>query len=308
MILPDLTTEIAGIPLKNPIITASGTFGYGLEFEQLIDLNQLGGIVVKGLSIEPMRGALPPRLHQTPSGMLNAIGLQNVGVSRFISEKLPHLRKYSTAIFANVFGYTLEDYVRVIEVLNTADGLAAYEINVSCPNVTKGGLQYGSDPAATYEVVRAIKVVSRRPVIVKLSPNVTDITVMAQAAEEAGADGISLINTLLGMSIDVESFRPRLGNLTGGLSGPAIKPVAVRMVYQVARAVKIPLIGIGGVRFAEDALEFLLAGARAVQIGTANFLDPQTSIQVIRGLESFCRRKGIQRLREIVGKVEDQKG
>ena len=231
----DLSTEFAGLKLKNPVITASGTFGYGEEFRDLIDLNRLGGLVVKGLSVAPMQGASPPRLHETAAGMLNAIGLQNVGVERFVSEKLPLLRRYDTAIFANVFGHSTEDYVRVVEVLNRAEGLAGYEINISCPNVKKGGIVYGSDPAATHEVVKAIKQVAARPVIVKLSPNVTDIVVIARAAEDAGADALSLINTLLGMSIDTETGSPRLGNLTGGLSGPAIKPVALRMVYQVAR-------------------------------------------------------------------------
>ena len=300
----DLSTEFAGIKLKNPVITASGTFGYGEEFRDLIDLNRLGGLVVKGLSVSPMPGAGPPRLHETASGMLNAIGLQNVGVERFVSEKLPSLRRYDTAIFANVFGQSTEEYVRVVEVLNRAEGLAGYEINISCPNVKKGGIVYGSDPAATYEVVKAIKQVASRPVIVKLSPNVTDIVVIARAAEDAGADALSLINTLLGMSIDAETARPRLGNLTGGLSGPAIKPVALRMVYQVARAVKVPVIGIGGIRTAEDALEFLIAGARAIEIGTANFLDPAAAVKIIDGLNAFCRRKGIQRLETVVGSLK----
>jgi dihydroorotate dehydrogenase (NAD+) catalytic subunit len=299
----DLSTEIAGIKLKNPVITASGTFGYGEEFSELIDLNRLGGLVVKGLSVNAMQGAEPPRLHETPAGMLNAIGLQNVGVERFVSEKLPRLRRYNTAIFANVFGHTTEDYVRVVEVLNRAEGVAGYEINISCPNVKKGGIVYGSDPGATYEVVKAIKLAARRPVIVKLSPNVTDIVAIAKAAENAGADALSLINTLLGMSIDVATAKPRLGNLTGGLSGPAVKPVALRMVYQVARGVKLPVVGIGGIRSAEDALEFLIAGARAIEIGTANFLDPATPIKVIDGLEEFCRRKGIQQLQSLVGSL-----
>ena len=299
----DLSTEVAGIELKNPVIAASGTFGYGEEFSGLIDLNRLGGFVVKGLSIEPMAGAVAPRLHETASGMLNAIGLQNVSARKFVEEKLPRLRKYDTRVFANVFGYSTEDYVRVVEVLNKAEGLAGYEINISCPNVKRGGVVYGTDPIATYEVVRAIKAVASLPVIVKLSPNVTDITVIARAAQDAGADALSLINTLLGMSIDVETRRPRLGNLTGGLSGPAIKPVAVRMVYETVRAVKIPVIGIGGIRTAEDALEYLLVGAKAIEVGTANFLDPEASLKIIRGLTEFCKRKGIERLSSIVGTV-----
>ncbi|MCI0623969.1 MAG: dihydroorotate dehydrogenase [Acidobacteria bacterium] len=300
----DLSTEFAGIRLKNPVITASGTFGYGEEFSQLIDLNRLGGLVVKGLSVSPMQGAAPPRLHETASGMLNAIGLQNVGVERFVSEKLPALKRYDTAIFANVFGQTTEDYVRVVEVLNSAEGLAGYEINISCPNVKKGGIVYGSDPAATHEVVKAIKQVASRPVIVKLSPNVTDIALMARAAQDAGADALSLINTLLGMSVDAETGRPRLGNLTGGLSGPAIKPVALRMVYQVVQAVKIPVIGIGGIRTAEDALEFLMAGAKAVEVGTANFFDPAASVKIIDGLAAFCQRRSIHKLGTIVGSLK----
>jgi len=299
----DLSTEIAGIKLKNPVITASGTFGYGEEYSELIDLNRLGGLVVKGLSVNPMQGAEPPRLHETPAGMLNAIGSQNVGVERFLSEKLPRLKRYDTAVFANVFGQTTEEYVRVVEALNGAEGVAGYEINISCPNVKKGGIIYGSDPGATYEVVKAIKLAARRPVIVKLSPNVTDIVVIAKAAEDAGADALSLINTLLGMSIDIATAKPRLGNLTGGLSGPAVKPVALRMVYQVVRAVKVPVIGIGGIRSWDDALEFLIAGARAIEIGTANFLDPASSIKVIDGLKEFCRRKGIPRLQSLVGSL-----
>ena len=301
----DLSTEVAGIQLKNPVLTASGTFGYGEEFSRLIDLNRLGGFVVKGLSLEPMQGASPPRLHETAAGMLNAIGLQNVGAQRFVEEKLLRLGKYQTRIFANVFGYSTEDYVMVIEILNTAEGLAGCEINISCPNVKKGGIVYGTDPAATHEVVKAIKSVARIPVIVKLSPNVTDITVIAKAAEEAGADALSLINTLLGMSVDVDTQRPRLGNLTGGLSGPAIKPVALRMVYQVVKSVRIPVIGIGGIRTAEDALEYLLVGAKAVEVGTANFLDPAAPIKIIEGLEAYCKRKGILKLSSIIGGLRE---
>jgi dihydroorotate dehydrogenase (NAD+) catalytic subunit len=306
--MPDLSTEVAGIHLNNPVIAASGTFGYGEEFSQLIDLSQLGGFVVKGLSLEPMKGAAAPRLHETASGMLNAIGLQNVGVRRFVEEKLPRLRQYNTRILANVFGTTTEEYVGVVETLNRAAGLAGYEINISCPNVKKGGIIYGTDPGATYEVVKAIKSVAKLPVIVKLSPNVADVTIIAKAAEEAGADALSLINTLLGMSVDLETRRPRLGNLTGGLSGPAIKPVALRMVYQTVRAVRIPVIGIGGISTAEDALEYLLVGAKAVEVGTANFIDPRAPIKIIRGLSAYCLRKGIEKLSSIVGKVEDGNG
>jgi dihydroorotate dehydrogenase (NAD+) catalytic subunit len=265
----------------------------------------LGGLVVKGLSVEPMKGAPPPRLHETPSGMLNAIGLQNIGATKFVAEKLPILRKYQTQIFANVFGYGTEDYVRVVEILNASEGLAGYEINISCPNVKEGGLVYGSDPDATYEIVRAVKNAAKLPIIVKLSPNVTDISIIAKAAEDAGADALSLINTLLGMSIDTDTFKPRLGNLTGGLSGPAVKPIALRMVYEVVRSVKIPVIGIGGICTAEDALEYLLVGAKAVEVGTVNFLDPEAPIKIIKGLTDFCKRKGIQNLSSIIGRAND---
>ena len=300
----DLSTEFAGIQMRNPVIAASGTFGYGEEFSQLIDLNLLGGFVVKGLSVSPLKGAPPPRLHETAAGMLNAIGLQNVGVEKFIAEKLPRLRSYSTKVFANVFGQSTEEYVQVVSRLNSAEGLAGYEINISCPNVKKGGIIYGTDPEATFEVVRAVKAIASRPVIVKLSPNVTDIRVIARAAEDGGADALSLINTLLGMSVDVESRKPRLGNITGGLSGPAVKPVALRMVYEVVRAVKIPVIGIGGIRSAEDALEFLLVGAKAIEVGTANFLDPEATVKIIRGLETYCQRKKIESIAALIGSLQ----
>ena len=299
----DLRTEFAGIRLQNPVMTASGTFGYGEEFSRLVDLNRLGGIVVKGLSIEPMGGAEGPRLHGTALGMLNAVGLQNVGVAEFVSGRLPLLRDYRTRIFANVFGFTTDEYVRVVEVLNQSEGLAGYELNISCPNVKSGGLMYGSDPCATREVVEAVKLRARRPVMVKLSPNVADIGELARAAEDGGADALSLVNTLTGMSVDVESFRPRLGNVTGGLSGPAIKPVALRMVYEVVRTAGIPVVAIGGIRTAEDALEYLIVGARAVQVGTANFVDPQAPLKVIRGLEAYCRRKGFPSIRSVIGRL-----
>ena len=301
----DLRTEFAGIRLKNPVMTASGTFGYGEEFSRLVDLNRLGGIVVKGLSKEPMAGAEGPRLHGAAMGMMNAVGLQNVGVGEFVSAKLPLLRGYRTCVFANVFGFTTEEYVQVVEVLNEAEGLAGYELNISCPNVKSGGLMYGSDPGATREVVEAVKLRARRPVLVKLSPNVTDIRELARAAEDGGADALSLVNTLTGMSVDVESFRPRLGNVTGGLSGPAIKPVALRMVYEVVRAVGIPVVAIGGIRTAEDALEYLIVGAKAVQVGTANFVDPQAPLKVIRGLGDYCRRKGFGSIRSVIGRLRD---
>jgi len=289
--VPRIETEIAGVHFQNPVLTASGTFGYGQEFAHLIDLSQLGGIVVKGISAEPMSGNPPPRIYESESGMLNAIGLQNVGAKKFLEEKLPFLRTLRTRCIVNVFGYSTEDYVRCIEMLNVGEGIDAYELNISCPNTRCGGMVYGSDPRLTEEVVAASKKASRFPLFVKLSPNVTDITVLARAAEAAGADALSLINTFVGMAIDIETKTPRISNVTGGLSGPAIKPVALRMVYQAARAVKIPIIGIGGIAHPEDALEFLIAGARAIQVGTANFYDPSASLHIIAGIREYCQRK-----------------
>jgi dihydroorotate dehydrogenase (NAD+) catalytic subunit len=301
--LPALDTEIAGVRFSNPVLTASGTFGYGQEFAHLIDLNQLGGIVVKGISAEPMAGNPPPRIYETGSGMLNAIGLQNVGAQRFLEEKLPFLRTLRTRCIVNVFGYSTEDYVRAIEILNRGDGIDAYELNISCPNTRCGGMVYGSDLKLTEEVVAASKHAARFPLFVKLSPNVTDITAFARAAEAAGADALSLVNTFVGMAIDIEARTPRVSNVTAGLSGPAIKPVALRMVYQCARAVEIPVIGMGGIESPEDALEYLIAGAKAVEIGTANFYAPDTALRVIAGIRSYCRRKSLQ-LSEVIGSLK----
>jgi dihydroorotate dehydrogenase (NAD+) catalytic subunit len=301
--VPRLDTTIAGVHFQNPVLTASGTFGYGQEFAHLIDLNQLGGIVVKGISAEPLAGNPSPRIYETESGMLNAIGLQNVGAKRFLVEKLPFLRTLKARCLVNVFGYSTEDYVRCIEILNEGDGIDAYELNVSCPNTQRGGMVYGNDPKLTEEVVTAAKKAARFPVIVKLSPNVTDITVIARAAEAAGADALSLVNTFVGMAIDVESRTPRIANVTAGLSGPAIKPVALRMVYQTYRAVKIPIIGIGGIASPEDALEFLIAGAQAVQVGTANFYAPGTSLRIVQGIRDYCQRKRLH-LSEVVGSLK----
>ncbi len=305
--IPRIDTTIAGIHFQNPVMTASGTFGYGQEFAHLIDLNKLGGICVKGISAEPMSGNPPPRIYETESGMLNAIGLQNVGAKKFLEEKLPFLRTLKARCIVNVFGYSTEDYVRCIETLNEGDGIDGYELNISCPNTRCGGMVYGNDPMLTEEVVAASKKAARYPLIVKLSPNVTDITELARAAEGAGADALSLVNTFVGMAIDVESRTPRISNLTAGLSGPAIKPVAVRMVYQVAKAVKIPLIGIGGIVTAEDALEFIIAGARAVQVGTANFYAPETSLRVAEGIRNYCRRKRLH-LADLVGSLRVPEG
>ncbi len=300
---PQIDTEVAGIHFENPVLTASGTFGYGQEFAQLIDLNKLGGIVVKGISADPMEGNPSPRIYETEAGMLNAIGLQNVGAERFLTEKLPFLRNLRTCCLVNVFGYSTEDYVRAIEILNEGEGIHGYELNISCPNTRCGGMVYGNDPRLTEEVVAASKKAARYPLIVKLSPNVTDITELARVAEGAGADALSLVNTFVGMAIDVETRTPRISNITGGLSGPAIKPLAVRMVYQTARAVKIPIIGIGGIATAEDALEFIIAGARAVQIGTANFYSPETALRVAEGIREYCQRKRMH-LADLVGALK----
>jgi dihydroorotate dehydrogenase (NAD+) catalytic subunit len=300
--LPHLDLEIAGVRFQNPVLTASGTFGYGREFAELIDLNRLGGICVKGISADPLPGNPPPRIYETDSGMLNAIGLQNVGARRFVDEKLPFLRTLRARTVVNVFGYSTEDYVRCIEILNEGEGIDAYELNISCPNTHCGGIVYGSDPKLTEEVVAASKRAARFPLFVKLSPNVTDIAVFGRAAEAAGADALTLVNTFVGMAIDVETRAPRISNLTAGLSGPAIKPLAVRLVYQAARAVRIPIIGIGGIATAADALEFLIAGACAVQVGTANFYAPDTALRVIEGITDYCQRKKIH-LNEVVGSL-----
>jgi len=300
---PQIETEIAGVRFQNPVWTASGTFGYGREFAHLIDLNQLGAICVKGISPEPMEGNPPPRIYETAAGMLNAIGLQNVGAKRFLSEKLPFLRTLKARTVVNVFAYSTEDYVRCIEILNEGEGIAAYELNISCPNTRCGGIVYGSDPRLTEEVVAASKKAARFPLFVKLSPNVTDIAMFARVAEAAGADALSLVNTFVGMAIDVETRTPRISNVTAGLSGPSIKPVALRMVYQAARAVKIPIIGIGGIASPEDALEFLIAGARAVQVGTANFYDPGTSLRIVEGIRDYCQRKRLH-LVDLVGSLK----
>jgi dihydroorotate dehydrogenase (NAD+) catalytic subunit len=299
---PDLSVNVAGIPLKNPIIAASGTFGYGVEFEDVVHLAKLGGFVVKGLSREPMIGNPPPRLWETAAGMLNAIGLQNIGAPAFLAEKLPHLREIkNTVVMANIFGYTREDYERTIEILNDGEGIAAYELNVSCPNTAHGGLQFGSDPRSLDEVVTTAKRVARRPLIVKLSPNVTSIAQMAYVAQEAGADALSLINTFVAMAIDPETRKPRIANVTAGLSGPAIKPIAVRMVYDAAHAVKIPVIGMGGISTAGDVVEFMLAGATAVQIGTASYWDPCATEKIVDELQEWCSEHEVAKLSDFIG-------
>jgi dihydroorotate dehydrogenase (NAD+) catalytic subunit len=300
----DLTTDLGFLKLKNPVLTASGTFGYGLEFAPFIDLSRLGGLVVKGLYFGPRPGNPPPRLAETSSGLLNAIGLQGIGVAEFSEKVLPKLRGLGTAVIVNVCGGDEDEYVAVVEYLNKQDGIAAYELNISCPNVKKNGLCPALRPDTTKALVKAVKKRSRRPVIVKLSPNVTDITAIAQAAEEAGADALSLVNTFLGMAVDLDARRPMLANVFGGLSGPAIKPLALRLVYQAAQAVRIPVIGMGGIMTGRDALEFLLVGARAVEVGTANMADPEASVRVIDEMSDYCRRNGLARVADIVGRLQ----
>ena len=299
-----LATSICGVALANPVIAASGTFGYGLEFEKQVDLNSLGGLVVKGLSREPIAGNPAPRLYETEAGMINSIGLQNIGVRAFVAEKLPALAKLRTAVIANVFGYEVEDYVEVARVLEDHAGLAAYELNVSCPNTKHGGIYFSSDPVLLSEVVTAVKRVARRPLIVKLSPNVAAIEPLARAAEESGADALSLVNTFVALAVDARTRKPRIGAGFGGLSGPAIKPIALRFVCQAARAVKIPVIGLGGIATGEDAAEFLVAGASAVQVGTATFWDPQSPARIARELGEFFERENVASVKEIVGTLE----
>ena len=301
--VPDLSVDLAGIRLANPVIAASGTFGYGEEFERFADLRQIGGICVKGTSARPIEGNPAPRLYPTPSGMLNSIGLENVGVDAFVRDKMPLLRKAGCAIFVNVFGFTEDEYVEVVEKLNTCDGIAAYELNISCPNTREGGMVFGQSPQLTQHLTRRLRDRTTRPIIVKLSPNVTDIVELARAAEDGGASALSIANTFLAMAIDPETFKPRIHTVTGGLSGPAIRPITLRMVYQCARAVQIPVIGLGGIARGEDAVEYFLAGATAIQVGTANFYDPRAPLEVLDGLERFMRRKRLSSVRDLVGAI-----
>lgn len=301
-----LAVEVAGLKLKNPVMVASGTFGYGEEYAPYIDLNRLGAIVTKGLSLKPKLGNPTPRIIETPSGMLNAIGLQNVGIEAFIKDKLPFLKKFDLPVIANFFGNTLEEYGEAAKRLSDCEGVHALEVNISCPNVKEGGIVFGTDPKAAASVISLVRNSSKLPVIAKLSPNITDITIMARAVEEAGADAVSLINTLTGMAIDVKTRRPKLANITGGLSGPAIRPVAVRMVWQAANAVKIPVIGIGGIMTAEDALEFIIAGATAVQVGTANFVTPTATMDIIEGLERYLIDNNLADIKELIKSLKVQ--
>jgi dihydroorotate dehydrogenase (NAD+) catalytic subunit len=300
----DLSVDLGFLKLRNPVLAASGTFGYGLEFKPFVDLNKLGGIVVKGLYFDPRPGNPPPRLAEAPSGLINSIGLQGIGVRAFCDKVMPQLEGLQTPILVNVCGETDEEYAAVIDFLNKDGRIAAYELNISCPNVKKEGRCPALSPDHTFSLVKLAKETSRRPLIVKLSPNVTDIVSVAKAAEEGGADAISLINTLLAMAVDVETRRPRLGNTFGGLSGPAVKPIALRMVYQVASRVRVPVIGMGGIMTGRDVIEFLIVGARAVEVGTANFIDPAASLRIVREIGEFCREKKIRRIEEIIGTLK----
>lgn len=296
-----LASTLCGIPLRNPIIAASGTFAYGIELEKLVDLNLLGGLVVKGLSREPIEGNPEPRLWEARAGMINSVGLQNIGVRAFVKEKLPLLARFQTAIFANVFGYTTEDYIEVVRVLEDAEGIAGYELNVSCPNTRHGGIYFSSEPGLLAELVAAVRLAAHRPLIVKLSPNVAAIEPLAQAAEAAGADAISLVNTFIALAVDARTRKPRIGAGFGGLSGPAIKPIALRMVHQAAKAVKIPVVGMGGIASGEDAAEFLIAGATAVEVGTATFWDPAAPVRIACELGTFLKEQKIKNVSELVG-------
>jgi dihydroorotate dehydrogenase (NAD+) catalytic subunit len=300
----DLTTNIDGIRLRNPVMTASGTFGYAREFETYVNLNRLGGIIVKGLSLKPSMGNRPPRIVETACGMLNAIGLENVGIETFIAEKLPFLTRLSTPVFVNIYGRSVDEYADLAERVEGVDGISGIEVNISCPNVKAGGVAFGVDPAAAGQVVSAVRRKTSKTVIVKLSPNVTDITAIAKRVVGEGADALSLINTITGMAIDVVKRRPVLANITGGLSGPAIKPIALRMVWQVCQAVEVPVIGVGGITTARDALEFLIAGATAVQVGTANFINPRATMDIVSGIEDYLKENNLHRLSDLIGSLE----
>ncbi len=301
---PDLTTDIGGIRLRNPVMTASGTFGYAREFETYVDLNRLGGIIVKGLSLAPSKGNRPPRIVETACGMLNAIGLENVGIEAFITEKLPFLVRLSTPVFVNIYGRSIEEYAALAARIDAVEGVLGIEVNISCPNVKAGGVAFGVDPEVAGQVVSAVRKNTAKTLIVKLSPNVTDITVIARRVVAEGADALSLINTITGMAIDVVKRRPVLANFTGGLSGPAIKPVALRMVWQVCQAVDVPVIGIGGITSAHDALEFLIAGAAAVQVGTANFVNPRATTEILVGIEDYLKENRLKRLSDLIGSLD----
>jgi dihydroorotate dehydrogenase (NAD+) catalytic subunit len=300
----DLSVTIGSLKLKNPVIAASGCFGYGVEYADLVDLSSLGGVAVKGLFLNEREGHPAPRIVETPAGMLNAIGLQGIGVRRFVDEKLPELRARRATVIVNVCGTTLDEYVEVSRILSDADGVDAIELNISCPNIKEGGIQFGCSLTGTFDVVNAVRRVTRLPLIPKLTPNVTDVSSFARAAEDAGADAVSLVNTFLAMVLDVETRRPKISNVVGGLSGPAIRPIAVRMVYECRQAVRIPIIGMGGITDARDALEFMIAGASAVQVGTANFVDPMIWPKLVDGIRAYMERHQIARLSDLVGTVD----
>jgi dihydroorotate dehydrogenase (NAD+) catalytic subunit len=300
----NLAVNIGGIALKNPVIAASGTFGYGLEFSPFLDLNSLGGIVVKGLSLKPNPGNPPPRIIETAGGMLNAIGLQNIGIEGFIAQKLPLLRNYDVAIIVNIFGTTVEEYISLVQRLSSIEGIAGLEINISCPNIKKGGMSFGKYPKQAGLLIKRIRKATPLPLMVKLTPQASDIVEVARRVEGEGADSISLINTFLGMAIDVETATPLLSTITGGLSGPAIKPIALRMVWEVAQKVSIPVVGIGGIMCADDALEFIIAGAQAVQVGTANLINPAVCLEVIEGIKNYLETKNISDIKELVGSLK----
>ena len=302
--MTDLSVKVGPLTLRNPIIAASGCFGYGVEYASAVDLSSLGGVAVKGLFLAEREGHPPPRIVETPAGMLNAIGLQGIGVHRFVAERMPELRRLGATVFVNICGSTIDEYCEVARVLSDAEGVAALELNISCPNIKEGGIQFGCSLTGAYDVVSAIRKVTRLPVIPKLTPNVTDVASFARAAEDAGADAISLVNTFLAMAIDVETRRPKLSNVMGGLSGPAIRPIAVRMVYECFQAVKLPIIGMGGIATVDDALEFIIAGATAVQVGTANFVDPFIWPKLIAGLSAYLERHKVARISDLVGRVE----
>ncbi|HVO65378.1 MAG TPA: dihydroorotate dehydrogenase [Syntrophales bacterium] len=305
---PEMAVDIGGLIIKNPVMTASGTFGYGEEYAPYIDLNRLGAIIVKGISLEPRAGNPPPRIIETPCGMLNAIGLENPGVNAFINGKLPFLRQFDVVVIVNIFGETIDEFKKIAEILSDAKGINGLEINISCPNVRKGGMVFGCDPDMAFEVTKGVRRLTDLPLIVKLTPNVSDICLIAESVEEAGADALSLINTLTGMSVDIEQKIPHLKNITGGLSGPAIKPVALRMVWQVVKSVKIPVIGIGGIMTTRDALEFLIVGARAVQIGTANFINPRAAIDIIDGIEDYLTKHNCSDINKLIGTLSTEAG
>lgn len=300
---PRMSVDISGIELKNPVMAASGTFGYGEEFAPFVDLNRLGAIITKGISLEPMEGNPPPRIVETVGGMINSIGLQNVGLQAFIRDKVPFLSQFTTPVIANIFGGTTREFGELAKRLGDSPGIAGLEVNISCPNVAKGGVLFGADPKMAHRVVRTVRRSTCLPIIIKLSPNVTDIAIIAKAVEEAGGDAISIMNTLMAMAIDPQSRRPLLSTIIGGLSGPAIKPVALRLVWQAVAAVKIPVIGIGGIMTPRDALEFIIVGARAVQVGTANFVKPTTCLEIIDGIEAYLRENGFTDIGQLVGSL-----